>query len=292
MTTPQIDSERDGLVLGMDEQVYHHGGPEFSASAAKEILRSPAHYKHTYIDGNRTEKKAFDIGTAVHTKVLGTGSPAVAYPTKVLSAAGAANTNDARAWKAEQVAAGNVVVKQAELDEINSMAEAVLAHPDAGPALEQAGWPEASVFATDPDTGLRLRCRFDFLPENHPVALDLKSTRDASLKGFTRAADDFGYDVQRVHYVDTAKYAGLGVDEMVFIAVESTAPYLVNVLMFDRDWIEMGEVRARSARTTLLRCQETGEWPGYPSGVKTMSPPPWVITKFQDSMTEEMEGVF
>lgn len=281
---------RDGLVLGMHEDEYH-GGPEFSSSAAKEILRSPAHYKHVYLDGNKKSSKAFDVGTAAHAKVLGIGAQAVAYPTKVLAANGAASTAEAKKWATEQRAAGLIPVKQSELDEVNAMAESVLSHPDIYPALEQDGWPEASVFARDPDTGLELRCRFDFLPSSHPMALDLKTTTDASLKGFTRAIEDLMYDVQHGHYTDVAAYAGLGIEDMIFVAVESKAPFLANPIRLEPEWIEMGKVRARAARTRLLQCRERGEWPGYPPGVKRASPPPWAINRFQDEMSEEMEGL-
>lgn len=269
----------------------YHGGPEFSASAAKEILRSPAHYKNVYLDGNKKSSKAFDIGTAVHAKVLGVGAQAVAYPEKVLAANGAASTGEAKKWAAEQRAAGLVPVKQSEFDQINAMSESVLSHPDIYPALEQAGWAEASVFACDPDTGLELRCRFDFLPEDHPMALDLKKTTDASLKGFTRSIEDFMYDVQHGHYMDVAEYADLWVEDLIFVAVEDKAPFLANPIRLEPEWIEMGKVRARAARTRLLQCRERGEWPGYPPGVKRASPPPWAINRFQDEMSEEMEAL-
>ena len=177
---------RDGLVLDLDEDEYH-GGPEFSSSAAKEILKTPANYKHVYIDGHREEKEAWDVGTAIHTKVLGTGQETVAYPEKVLSASGAANTNASREWRAKQEAAGFIVVKQAVLDQINGAAEAVLAHPGARLVLEQDFHPEASMFATDPDTGIRSRCRFDILTASLRYGGDLKSTDDASPLAVKRA---------------------------------------------------------------------------------------------------------
>ena len=61
-------------MLGMSEAEYH-AHPAFSASKAKAILDSPARFKWEYIDGNREQKKAFDVGSAVHAKVLGTGYP-------------------------------------------------------------------------------------------------------------------------------------------------------------------------------------------------------------------------
>ena len=52
--------------------------PALSATSAKWILRSPAHYKHRM--ENRVESVAFDVGHGVHAKVLGVGAGVVAYP--------------------------------------------------------------------------------------------------------------------------------------------------------------------------------------------------------------------
>lgn len=281
--------KREGLVLGMPESEYHHGGPEFSSSAAKEILKSPAHYKHIYIDGNRTEKKAFDVGTAVHAKVLGVGAQAIAYPEELLSASGSIIAKT-KVWAEEQREAGLIPVKRAELELIDAMSEAVLAHPDARPALEAAGWPEASVFATDPETGLPLRCRFDYLAEGHHVGIDLKTAgRGASLRQFTRAIEDFGYDVQHGHYVHTAQLAELPVETMAFIAIETDPPHGVNVIVLDQGWSEMAMQRARRARLRYAECLASGEWPAYLPGIKYASAPPWVINAFQDEEHEQLK---
>lgn len=276
--------KREGLVLGMDEDEYH-GGPEFSSSAAKEILKTPLHYKHVYLDGHREKKKAWDIGTAVHSKVLGVGQQVVAYPEKVLSAAGAANTNDSRAFRAEQEAAGLIVVKQSELDEINAMTEAVLKHELASAWLHLPGHAEASMFATDPETGLRLRCRFDYLPDDPRAAIDLKTTLDASPNGFAKRAHDLGYHVSRAHYLLTAELAEHPRQEMVFIAVENKAPYPVAVYQFDLRQIERGEKRARRARQLLVQCRQNDTWPGYSPDVEYLSEPAYAM--YQD----ESEGI-
>lgn len=280
---------RDGLVLGMPEDEYH-GGPEFSSSAAKEILKTPANYKHVYIDGHREEKKAWDIGTAIHTKVLGTGQHAVAFPTEVLSAAGAANTNAARAWRAKQEAAGLIVVKQAELDQINAAAEAVLADPAARLVLEQDFHPEASMFATDPATGIRLRCRFDILTTSHRYGGDLKSTDDASTRAVQRAVMRFKYHVQREFYVFIAQLLGIELVGFPFIFVEKTRPHLVSVWEFDEDLREMGKREAEHARELLLRCTESNIWPGYGESIQLLKPLMAQVYDFQDEYESEIPG--
>lgn len=268
--------DRKGLVLGMDEAIYH-SGPEFSSSAAKEILKTPAHYKHVYLDGNRETKKAWDIGTAVHTKVLGVGADTVACPPDLLASNGAMSTKAAKEWKAEQEAAGLIVVTDADLAKINGMTEAVLGHDLARSWLELPGNVEASMFATDPETGLMLRCRFDSLPDDERASIDLKTTLDASPDGFSRRAHDLGYHVSRAHYLHTAELAGHPRREMVFITVENKAPYLVAVYQLSQPFAERGERRAAHARRLLKHCQETNTWPGYSEGLEFLEEPAYAM---------------
>ena len=275
------EMKRDGLVLGMDEAVYH-GGPEFSSSAAKEILKTPAHYKHVYLDGHREKKKAWDIGTAVHSKVLGVGADTVTCPPELLASNGVMSTKAAKEWRAEQEAAGLIVVSAAEQQQVNAMAESVLTHDLARGWFELPGHSEASMFATDPGTGLRLRCRFDRLPDDPRAAIDLKTTLDASPEGFKKRAHDLRYHVSRAHYLHTADLAGHPRQEMVFVAVENKAPYLVAVYQFDREQVERGEREARRARELLKRCQELGEWPGYSPNLEFLEAPAYAM--YQDEL--------
>lgn len=293
------ENRRDGLVLGLSEDEYHGQGEfeefalaEFSSSAAKEILKTPAHYEWTYLKGHKKQSKSLTIGTVTHSKVLGVGQEAVAIPEKFMTESGARSKSaDARKWAEEQEAAGLIVMTADDLEKVDIMAENVLKHPDIRPALEQEGWPEASVFATDPETGVRCRSRFDFLPKSHPIALDLKSAANASLKGFTRAIDDWSYDVQHGFYMDVAGWAGIDwIEDMLFIVVENVAPFGVNVIRLDREWMEMGRNRAAWARHDLVKYTALGEWPSYPRGVKTASPPPWVVNNYQDEMNEDVEA--
>ena len=271
--------EREGLVLGMPEDEYH-GGPEFSSSAAKEILKTPAHYKHVYMDGHREQKKAWDIGTAVHTKVLGTGADTVTCPPELLASNGAMSTKAAKEWKAEQESAGLIVVSEPDLAKINAMVESVMAHGLARSWLELPGQAEASMFATDPETGLRLRCRFDRLPDDERASIDLKTTLDASPGGFMRRAHDLGYHVSRAHYLHTAALAGHARKEMVLIAVENKAPYLVGVYQFTQRQVERGERRAREARHLLVKCRQNDSWPGYSPKLEFLDEPPYAM--YQD----------
>ena len=287
--------KRDGLVLGMPEDVYHGGGgAELSSTGAKLLLDSPARFKHVILDGNRTEKRAWDLGTAVHTKVLGTGSGAIAYPADLLSASGAIVAKS-KEWAAWQRAAGLVPVKQHELDEINAVAESMLAHDTARTLLEAPGSPEASVFATCPETGVRLRARFDRLPDDLDVGLDVKTVGragGAAESEFAKQIFNFGYDVQAGQYTDTLKYATGRDLDFAFIVVEMVAPYLVNVITMTHTYIDMGRVKSMEARRRYRHGLDTGEWPGYSPEIKHVEPPMFAVYDFQDNYEHSGEMTF
>jgi hypothetical protein len=140
-----------------------------------------------------------------------------------------------------------------------------------------------------------VRARFDFLPdqgERRRVAVDLKTARDASPRGFTRSIADYGYDVQRQWYLDALNTvtgpmpAGME-PEMVFVAVEKDPPYLVGIYQLPSIWTAMGATKARKARQVYAECTESGIWPGYSTDVQLLSPPTWLIYQHEEDYPNE-----
>ena len=272
----------EGILPDVPEHIYH-ARSELSSTEARLILDSPAKYRwrkdHPPLIA---PSKKFDVGSAIHSKVLGTGYQVAVIPADMLASNGYASTAAAKAFIAEARENGLIPLKQDELDAISGPAEAVLAHPTARALFDQPGAAEVSVF-TEVD-GVPVRARFDFLPdqgERRRVAVDLKSTRDASERGFTRSIADYSYDVQRQHYLDALNAVTgpmpVGYEpELIFVAVEKDPPYLVAVYQLPTVWTEMGRVKAARARHLYAECTESGVWPGYPTEVQLLSPPMWL----------------
>lgn len=276
-------SERKGLVYDLPEAEYHGVKTELSATGAKLILEEagPAKYKHQIIDGHREHKDSFDLGSAVHAKVLGVGWGIEELDFKDF------RTKAAQTARDEAREAGLIPMLKHDLAEVNACAESVLAHPMAGALLGLEGAPEVSVFARDPDTGVELRCRFDKRPAEHTAVLDLKSTgTDASARGFAKTAAKFKYNVQEAHYLHTNWLATGEERRMVFIVVETTAPYLVAVHQLDNDFLEAGRVEARRAREIFAECMETGKWPGYAENIGLLSMPNWAFWEHNEEFGE------
>lgn len=277
--------KRDGLVYGMPEAEYHAPKDELSSSGMKLINEAPKLYEHEVLLGNREHKDSYDLGTLVHARVLGVG-----WGEKVL---------DFKDWrtKAAQQARyaareeGLIPVLKHELEKPYAIAEAVLANPDAKPLFECDGHAEVSGFATCPETGVRLRVRFDRLTKNELV--DLKtSAGKASPDAFSMTVFKYGYDLQGSTYQEVYELITGERLPFKFVTVETRAPYLVSVGTLNDEYLEMGRAKSMKARRKYAACMEAGHWPGYPSGVHVIEPPLAAVYDYQDNYEQSQEMTF
>lgn len=264
--------ELNGIVHDLPEAEYH-SRPELSSTGARLLLESPAKFQYG-LTHPRPDKDAFDLGSSVHSKVLGTG-----YEVAILDFDNW-RTKDSQTARDEARAAGQIPMLRKDYAPVNDIAEAVLAQPTARALFEQDGTAETSVFATDPDTGVNVRVRFDYLAG---ICVDLKTARDASPHGFAKSAASYGYDTQEGFYLDALQWATGERRDMVFVAVEVEPPYLVAVHQLNHLFADMGQVKAKHARELFAECTATGIWPGYPTDVQLLMPPVWATYDFEDN---------
>lgn len=218
--------------------------------------------------------KAFDLGNAAHDTLLGGGPEIVVC-----------DYADWRSRKSQDEAKehrerGAVPLLPHEWQVIVDMVASVRAHPIAGPLLDvDNGQPEASLFWTDDRTGVNRRARLDLLPAQtgrRLIVPDLKTCKSAQRDEFAKSAASYGYNQQAPYYLDGVRALDLGDDPVfVFVAVEKTPPYLVNVIQLDVIAMRIGEGLNRQAIDVYAQCSETGVWPGYSEEVELASLPVW-----------------
>lgn len=280
---------REGIVYGMPEAEYHAPRDELSSTGAKLILESPKKFKYQILDGHRVYKAGFDLGTVVHTKVLGVGADFIEYPEEHLTAGGNVSTKAATvAWEEEMRAAGAVILTPKQAEQANGMAEAVLAEPESRRLFEREGHSEVSIF--DEFLGVKRRGRFDYMPTDGGFVVDLKTTFDASPFGFRNSVESFGYYIQYGHYIDILERITGEKRDMIFVAVEKEPPYDVNVIRFDEneDYARFGETKALDAVDTYRECMRTGVWPGHlRHGITKIKPSMRLTYDFQEQYESE-----
>lgn len=264
----------------MPDETYH-ARPELSSTGARTLLPafkgSPA--KFIWEKNHPRTSRAFDIGHAVHAKVLGTGLQAIAYPENLLASNGAASTKAAKEWAEEQRGLGFVPMKSVEVNVINRISENVLANPDARKVLEQPH-RETSICSRSPE-GVDVRARFDIYGDTDGG--DLKTADDISPRGFNKHVVEYGYYVQEAFYRDAHRFeTGEELDTFKFVVAETKGPYQVAVYELDVIYRDIGRKLAREARDIYQRCVETGEWPAVEG--ELLAPPNWLVYEHEEEM--------
>lgn len=284
--TGAIEWRGAGIYEGIPDEAYHLDrivpGGSLSSTGARQILSSPAWFR--YRQEHREESKPFDLGHAVHAKVLGVGMKVVEIPAGLLATNGATSTKAAKEFMRDARAKGLVPLKAEDFAPVNAMAEAVLAHPTARLLLEREGIPEASVFAEDPVTGEWFRARPDFLPEparkHKTVLVDLKTSISADPRRFRNSVAKYGYHQQDPWYCDAVRLVRGDRDvSMAFVIVESHEPWLVSVCELLPEAVEKGRERNRRALDLWHQCRTTNRWPGYGSEIYQLDLPAWAMNE-------------
>lgn len=262
------------------ENAKYHAHPAVSKSHLDLVARSPLHYWARYIDPNRVAPEptpAMAIGSALHTHVLELDQWDANY---VITPEGIDRRTKAgkAEWDVFNTAAGSrTVLSRADADLVMRMGEAVYGHPAAAALLALPGIAESTWMWRDESTGLQCKIRPDWLTTDGTLLVDLKTTEDASLKGFQKSVANFRYHVQAAWYLHGMEQATKKCPEQfVFIAVEKKPPFAVAVYAADAEMIREGWRTAERDLEALAVSKEMDRWPGYSDAVEPISLPPWM----------------
>lgn len=278
-----------GVYAGVPEPIYHGDRPHkvggklvgsLSSSTGRRLLElAPAEWRWEQDNPEaRKPTEAMEFGSAVHTEILGVGDPIVVV--------------DAEDWKrkadqttrAEIRAAGGIPLLPKQLERVHAMRDAVRNDPVAGP-LFAAGTPELSAFSRDPQTGVMLRGRIDWLRElggGRRVAIDLKTDESSAPLDFEGAVGKWGYHIQQPWYEDVFEGAGLPLSAWLWAVVAKRPPHLVTVCELPPRAIDLGRSIKRRAIDTYAQCANADEWPGHAPVIHQIDLPYWTY-KQQES---------
>jgi len=282
-----------GIIPGLSNEQYH-AAPGVSNSGLGLVERSPAHYYAKYLDPNREPEEptpAMRAGTALHTAILEPDTFAVRYVvvpqdaprrpsvTQLNAKNPSADTVFAINWWAHFDAenAGREIITADEYERFMRCAAAVHAHPTIAYLIGK-GVAEQSVFAVDPETGVIVKTRPDYLAkvDSATVYLDFKSTDDARPDAFARSCHNYGYNRQVALGEDALEWSGVGRPDATFlIPFERDNPHGVMVYEPDADFRAIGRARYRRPLNTYAECLATNRWPCYPETVTPLSLPKW-----------------
>jgi len=272
------------------ENADYHAHPAVSKSGLDLIARSPLHYWARYIDPNRVPTEptaAMRLGTAVHTLTL----EADQFESRYVTAPNVDRRTKAgkEAWAEWEVeAAGRELITADDRATISRMAEAVWRHPAAAMLLALPGEAETTHMWTDATTGVDCKCRPDWLTGN--LIIDLKTTEDASPRGFQRSVATYRYHCQASWYLDGVQAStGTRPDQFIFICVEKKPPYAVGVYAADAEMIQIGAETAARDLEVYATCKAADAWPSYSDQIEPLSLPAWMRPRADGSMPNPPE---
>lgn len=252
----------------------YHKIEALSASGAKKILRSPAHFVVW-----RTQKSdptpAMLFGRAAHTAIL---EPhlleSVVVKRPDIDRRSKAGKEIHEAFEKEN--GDKVILSPDDFDRVLRVRDSVLAHPAAQMLLANTK-KEVSLFWMDGAYDVPCKARYDALREDGGI-VDIKTTEDASPDGFGRMIASYQYHLQAAFYFNGSEAAlNRTPPFFAFIAVEKDPPFAVGCYVLETAHVLAGQRLAESALSRYAEAVRNGRWDAYPMTIQPAKLPAWAM---------------
>lgn len=240
---------------------------EVHFSALKQMVRSPAHCLHALTAPWGESTLAQRLGTVVHTATF--------EPHRLALFTGKVRRGkDFDAFKADQLDDA-VIVNAKEMAHGMSIANALQRHPDASRILFGGGVIHEREIKWSRN-GRACSSRPDARIPGRMIA-DLKTCRTAHPERFVREAIWNGHHAQVRFYdeadaIETGRPFGANRSDLdlYVVAVESAAPYVVQVYQLDASAIVAADRAIGLWWDTFSACERENVWPGYSQCVQPL----------------------
>lgn len=250
-------------------------GKSVSKSLITDFLKDPATWR---AKPKREATAAMRAGSLFDCLMTDAANFELRY---VVSAYAEYRTNEAKAWRAEQMERGLEVITTDQLTVAQAQLEAVWAKPEAAALLTGAQYQVAFRHKTKYPFGSK--GLIDVVPTDPETLVDIKTCGAQFLesrRALQRHILDFGYHIQAGAYCDGYSFAsGDERRRFKFIFVGASAPYTVAVVELPLPAILLGAQLYRDGVNQLADCLETGKWPSIWDGEIELDLPDWVYTE-------------
>jgi hypothetical protein len=297
-----------GIFSDLDNETYHAMTEYVSSSGLKELNKSAAHFK-AYITEKREPTAALTFGSGFHALI---GEPQlfdkkyVKAPRKegftnalftaddlkrrcaelgikpgknkgetsklILAADPKAIIWDNIIAEFELANQGKIILEAEEYDRLDGMLSSLINNKTALHLLTK-GKAEQSIFWTDKATGVNCKCRPDYLRDDG-IIVDLKTTEDASKRGFERAIANYSYHIQSAFYLEgVSQILNEPLSDFVHLVVEKKPPYAVGIYTLDDEAIGVAREEIKRLLALYAECKAKDEWPAYTQDIQNVSLP-------------------
>lgn len=199
-----------------------------------------------------------------------------------------------KAWKAEQLALGKIILKPKELAAMEQMRSAFHENPEAVELLESCErqvtmtceWPEQTedeYKRPEPWPHVILQSRPDYvsfkgcaLSQFRPYTVDLKTVDKMPRMYTRRVIVEYGYDNQAEIARTCMEQNGYPETVHYLLACEKSAPHRCVVFELDREFLKSCEEWLFNNAINLAQCHEADEWPrSREPGIIVAMKPEW-----------------
>ncbi len=253
-------------------------GPGINRSSLHEILRSAGHMQ--YKQENPTGTKPLRVGDGEHAAVLEPERFEKEYIVLPQDCKPGTKENPNKgmgtrkaAFEEAAEAKGQTILDPAEVQNIREMAGVIHADQNAMDLLCD-GEAEISGYFVDPEYGILVKIRLDYINKAQPVIIDLKSCRDARKFPFRASAFTHGYDLQAyMGLYGVTQITGEAHSEFKFIAIESEGYHGLKIYRADDEMLATGYKKYHESMTLYKDCLGKDEWHGYSSECEDLGSP-------------------
>ena len=265
---------------------YHSRKTHLSSTNVRTHKKNKKQFKYSLTHELVKQTKAMADGTAVHAFFLERDkfdSDFVIKPADMRL-----NTKVGKEWALENQ---SKIIIDSELG--NNLYEMEKSFMDSPARLiyDKQGQSELSYFWDD--LGLvKGKCRPDWISNDGNIVVDIKTTTDASPKGFQKSIANWGYHLQLGWYLRGLQKLGLPAKEFIFIAIEKTPPFSVGVYRANKEMITYANDEINNLVYDIDESLKSDDFPDYTPEILDLGLPNWMNPKepeYDPNLHEEVQ---
>jgi len=266
---------------------YHGRKTHLSSTNVRTFDKNKKQSKYGLTHELVKQTKAMADGTAVHSFFLERDKFNTDYVTKPSDIK--LNTKVGKEWAQEHQ--GKIIIDSEFSNNLLEMEKSFMDSPAKMIYNENMGGQTELSYFWD-DLGLvKGKCRPDWIDKHGEIVIDLKTTIDASPKGFQKSISNWGYHLQLGWYLRGLQKLGLDSYDFIFIAIEKTPPFSVGVYRADQEMINYAMNKLDEIVPEINQALAAQEFPDYTPEITSIGLPPWMTNKKEQPQLQEQEEV-
>jgi exodeoxyribonuclease VIII len=265
---------------------YHGRKTHLSSTNVRTHKKNRKQFKYSLTHELVKQTKAMADGTAVHAFFLERdkfNSDFVIKPADMRL-----NTKAGKEWAQEHQS--KIIIDSELGNNLYEMEKSFIDSP-AKLIYNKSGQSELSYFWDD--LGLvKGKCRPDWISDDGNIVVDIKTTTDASPKGFQKSIANWGYHLQLGWYLRGLQKLGLPAKEFIFIAIEKTPPFSVGVYRANKDMITYANDEINNLVYDIDESLKSDDFPDYTPEIMDLGLPNWMNPKepeYDPNLHEEVQ---